>query len=94
MILVEWVVAIVVELLEEIVVEVGKLVVEVGILVVAVGTLVVVVGIQAVGVGKLVVGVENFGILGVGEKLLVALEQQLGLLWVLGLGVVEILGEQ
>ena len=94
MILVEWVVAIVVELLEEIVVEVGKLVVEVGILVVAVGTLVVVVGIQAVGVGKLVVGVGNFGILAVGEKLLVALEQQLGLLWVLGLGEAVILVEQ
>jgi len=94
MILVEWVVAIVVELLEEIVVEVGKLVVEVGILVVAVGTLVVVVGIQVVGVGKLVVGVGNFGILAVDEKLLVALEQQLGLLWVLGLGEVVILVEQ
>ena len=94
MILVEWVVAIVVELLEEIVVEVGKLVVEVGILVVAVGILVVVVGIQAVGVGKLVVGVGSFGILAVGEKLLVALEQQLGLLWVLGLGEVVILVEQ
>jgi hypothetical protein len=55
------------------------------------GILVVVVGIQAVGVGKLVVGVGNFGILAVGEKLLVALEQQLGLLWVLGLGEVVIL---
>ena len=52
------------------------------------------VGTQAVGVGKLVAGVGNFGILAVGEKLLVALEQQLGLLWVLGLGGVEILGEQ
>jgi len=83
-ILVEWVVEVVVELLEEIVVEVGKLVVVVGILVV-------VVGIQAVGVGKLVAGVGNFGILAVGEKLLVALEQQLELLWVLGLGEVVIL---
>jgi len=63
-------------------------------LVVAVGTLVVVVGMQAVGAGKLVVGVGSFGILAVGEKLLVALEQQLGLLWVLGLGEVVILGEQ
>ena len=44
-------------------------------LVVAVGTLVVVVGMQAVGAGKLVVGVGSFGILAVGEKLLVALEQ-------------------
>jgi hypothetical protein len=93
-ILVEWVVEVVVELLEEIVVEVGKLVVVVGILVVAVGILVVVVGIQAVGVGKLVAGVENFGILAVGEKLLVELEQQLELLWVLGLGEVVILVEQ
>ena len=63
-------------------------------LVVAVGTLVVVVGMQAVGAGKLVVGVGSFGILAVGEKLRVALEQQLGLLWVLGLGGVVILGEQ
>jgi len=53
-----------------------------------------VVGIQAVGVGKLVVWVGSFGILAVGEKLRVALEQQLGLLWVLGLGGVVILGEQ
>ena len=52
------------------------------------------VGIQAVGVGKLVVGVGNFGILAVGEKLLVELEQQLELLWVLGLGEVVILVEQ
>ena len=66
----------------------------VGILVVAVGILVVVVGIQAVGVGKLVVGVGNFGILAVGEKLLVELGQQLELLWVLGLGEVVILVEQ
>ena len=33
------------------------------------------VGTQAVGVGKLVVGVGSSGILAVGEKLLVALEQ-------------------
>lgn len=95
MILVEWVVVVVVELLEEIVVEVGKLVVAVGILVVvAAGIPVVEVGIQAVGVGKLVVGVGSFGTLVVGEKLLVALEQQLGLLWVLGLEEVVILVEQ
>ena len=53
------------------------------------------VGMQVVGaVGTLVVGVGSFGTLVVGEKLLVALEQQLGLLWVLGLGEVVILVEQ